>query len=342
MTPPILSIRNATKTYRTPITKGWGMASIRALDGVSIDVFPGETLAIVGESGSGKSTIAKLLLMLQVATEGEVMFNDKSLTALTYSEVETYRRNVQAVFQDPSSSLNPRMTIERSLGFIVRRHALCQQGGEREFISRQLKAVGLSPPESFLHRYPFELSGGQQQRVAIARAMMLEPAVIVADEPLSSLDVSIQAQVLQLFRDLHEKKNVGLVIISHDLGAMQSIADRIIVLYRGKIVEMGSDILKEPAHPYTKMLLDATLVPDPKQARIRKLAAAGSQVPIRQAQLATPSAGCRFRNRCSYAIELCAMKDPQLKSVVREDHLAACHRAAEIVTGDAPLAQEVL
>jgi ABC-type oligopeptide transport system ATPase subunit len=274
MTDPILSLRNVSKVYSARRASGWGKTQVRAVDDLDLDVHEGETLAIVGESGSGKSTVAKLLLMLTEPTSGEVCYRGQPLSGLNRAGRSRYRRNVQAVFQDPASSLNPSMTVEQTLGCIIRRHDLVPQAQQQEFILRQLASVGLDPPAQYLRRYPHQLSGGQQQRIAIARAMMLAPKIIIADEPLSSLDVSIQAQVLELMQELKRTTNVGFVVISHDLGAMQSIADRTAVMYRGKIVETGPDVYDNPAHEYTRLLLDARLSVDPRRGRIRAMAMA--------------------------------------------------------------------
>jgi len=200
-------------------------------------------------------------------TSGEVQFFGKGLQTLDDQQHARYRRSVQAVFQDPASSLNPRMRLAQALGHVVRRHALASEAQQDAFIAQQLRSVGLEPAQAFMQRYPNQLSGGQQQRVAIARAMMLQPRIIVADEPLSSLDVSIQGQVLDLMRELKRSTGVGYVIISHDLYAMESIADRVAVMHRGKIVEVGPDVFSNPQHPYTKLLLQARLPADPRLAR---------------------------------------------------------------------------
>lgn len=267
MTEPILSLRNVAQVFTKPHQSGWRRQYLHALDGVDLDVNEGETLAIVGESGSGKSTLAKLLLALNRPTRGEVLFRGKSLWTLDAAERTRYRRSVQAVFQDPASSLNPRMRVAQALGYAVRRHALSSEAEQDAFIARQLVSVGLEPAETFMQRYPNQLSGGQQQRVAIARAMMLQPRIIVADEPLSSLDISIQGQVLDLMRELKRSTGVGYVIISHDLHAMESIADRVAVMHQGKVVEIGPDVFSNPQHAYTKMLLQARLPADPRRAR---------------------------------------------------------------------------
>lgn len=266
---PILQIRGATRRYASRNASLWRRRFLNAVDGVDLDVNEGETLAIVGESGSGKSTLAKLMLRLDQPTEGAVLYRGVPLPDLDRRQWRTYRRDIQAVFQDPSSSLNPRMRVEQSLGYVARRHELAEPSRLRAFLAGHLAAVGLDPPERYLSRYPHQLSGGQQQRVAIARAMMLEPRLIVADEPLSSLDISIQAQVLDLMRDLSRRRNVGFVLISHDLNAVQSIAGRIAVMQHGRIVEIGADIFDAPAHPYTRLLLEARLSVDPREARQR-------------------------------------------------------------------------
>jgi ABC-type oligopeptide transport system ATPase subunit len=266
---PILKILGVTRRYTSRNSSGWRRQSLKAVDGVDLEVNEGETLAIVGESGSGKSTLAKLMLRLDEPTEGAVLYRGVPLPELDRRQWRAYRREVQAVFQDPASSLNPRMRVEQSLGYIARRHELAEPSRLRDFLAGHLAAVGLDPPEQYLSRYPHQLSGGQQQRIAIARAMMLEPRLIVADEPLSSLDISIQAQVLDLMRDLSRRRNVGFVLISHDLNAVQSIASRTAVMQHGRIVEIGTDIFDAPSHPYTRLLLEARLSADPREARAR-------------------------------------------------------------------------
>ncbi|GAU85539.1 oligopeptide/dipeptide ABC transporter ATP-binding protein [Bosea sp. BIWAKO-01] len=332
MTAPILRLQSVEQLYTSRNANGPGWNTVRAVDGVDLDINEGETLAIVGESGSGKSTLAKLLLMLNRPTAGDVQFRGTSLASLGSSGRQAFRRQVQAVFQDPASSLNPRMTVERMLGYIVQRHELASSRETRAFLAGHLAAVGLNPPDHYLDRYPHQLSGGQQQRIAIARAMMLRPAIIIADEPLSSLDVSVQAQVLQLMRDLHKATNVGFVVISHDLGAMESIADRTAVMYRGRIVEIGRSIYERPFHPYTKLLLDARLSLDPRRGRIRSLSTTQTR-----AEMPEPKqGGCRFRHRCPFAIEICATADPALKPVGQAGTFAACHRAGEIGESSRP------
>jgi ABC-type glutathione transport system ATPase component len=269
MSEPILSLRNVVQSFPGRRTHLWKRSVHRALDDVSLEVFEGETLAIVGESGSGKSTLAKLLLNLRQPTAGGVFYRGNALAGLDPNEHRTYRREVQAVFQDPAGSLNPQMKVQQLLGDVVRRHRLVPAAREAEFVAEQLRSVGLEPPEKFLARHPHQLSGGQQQRVAIARSMMLEPRIIVADEPLSSLDISVQAQVVELMMSLREKTGIGFVIISHDLHAMEAIADRVAVMKDGRIVELGTHVFDDPQHPYTQSLLKSRLTLDPREARRR-------------------------------------------------------------------------
>ena len=326
MSDPILALCGVSQVYTARKATGWGWTKVTAARDVSLEVHEGQTLAIVGESGSGKSTLARLLLRLGQPTAGEVRYRGAPLATLDAGLRGRYRREIQAVFQDPSSSLNPRMSVEQSLGHVVRRHRLVAAGAQRAFIARQLEAVGLAPAPDYLGRYPHQLSGGQQQRIAIARAMMLEPRLIVADEPLSSLDVSIQAQVLELMLELRRRTGVGFVVISHDLGAMQAIAERTAVMYRGRIVEFGARVYERPAHPYTRLLLDARLACDPRRSRIRA-------APSERAAPLRPSAqtsGCAFGDRCPYALARCAAVEPVLRPLADGTTQAACHRAEEL------------
>jgi ABC-type oligopeptide transport system ATPase subunit len=247
-------------------------AKVRALDGVDIDVHEGETLAIVGESGSGKSSLARVLLALARPTQGVVSYRGMPIAGLSRGQRRVYRRDVQAVFQDPAASLNPRMPVERILGYVLLAHGLATRQTMRAVIEAQLEAVGLSPARSFLARYPHQLSGGQQQRIAIARALVLRPKLIIADEPLSSLDISVQTQLLDLMAELQSRTGIGFVLISHDLAAMEQVADRVAVMYRGRIVEVGEKVFSQPQHAYTRTLLEARLIADPRRARARAAA----------------------------------------------------------------------
>ena len=278
MSEPILQIRGVTRRYLGQMSGGWRRQVLNAIDGVDLDVNEGETLAIVGESGSGKSTLAKLMLRLEQPSDGVVLYRGVPLAGLDRQQWRAYRRDIQAIFQDPSSSLNPRMAVEQSLAHVARRHGLAEPARLRAFLAGHLAAVGLDPPEQYLPRYPHQLSGGQQQRIAIARAMMLEPRVIVADEPLSSLDISIQAQVLDLMRELSSGRGVGFVLISHDLNAVESIADRVAVMQRGRIVEIGRDIFRAPTHSYTRLLLQARLSTNPRAVRSRLANLSGARI----------------------------------------------------------------
>jgi oligopeptide/dipeptide ABC transporter ATP-binding protein len=322
MNTPIINVKGTRQYFEAPSSTLFRKNIIRALDGVDIEIFGDKTLAIVGESGSGKSTLAKQLLMLLKPTEGDLYYQGVRYRDMGRNDKLSFRRNVQAVFQDPASSLNPSMTVEKSLGSIVRHHRLTNRNGQREFIAAQLASVGLDPPSAFLDRYPHQLSGGQQQRVAIARAMMLSPKLVVADEPLSSLDISVQAQVLELMVGLRERTGVGFVIISHDLGAMKMIADQVAVMYSGRIVELGSNVFDSPRHPYTKLLLDSQLSMDPRN---RRCIATESNNVEKSIAGSLPATGCAFRNRCKLAEAVCASEVPKLLPTGKNSSTVACH-----------------
>ncbi|MFI5011981.1 MAG: oligopeptide/dipeptide ABC transporter ATP-binding protein [Hyphomicrobiales bacterium] len=323
MTAPILAAQGLVQTFASRKPGGWRRHLVHAVDGVDLDIHEGETLAIVGESGSGKSSLARLLLLLNRPTKGTVRYRGEAVETFTGARRRAYRRDVQAVFQDPAASLNPRMRVERILAHVILRHRLAQGDDVGKLVAEQLAAVGLTPPEEYMERYPHQLSGGQQQRVAIARAMIRKPRLIIADEPLSSLDISVQTQLLELMRELKRKTNVGFVIISHDLNAVQSIADRVAVMYGGRIVETGNQVLSRPLHPYTRALVDARLIPDPRIARARRRIVLESDA----ASVPPDGNGCRFRNRCPFAIPICEAEDPALKPVDDEGSLVACHLA---------------
>jgi oligopeptide/dipeptide ABC transporter ATP-binding protein len=322
VTVPILSARGLVQTFAGRGFGGWRSGPVKAVDHVDLDIQEGETLAIVGESGSGKSSLARLLLMLSRPISGTIRYRGEPIEALRREGRSAFRRDVQAVFQDPAASLNPRMRVERILGHVISRHGLADRDGIRELAAEQLRAVGLLPPEIFLDRYPHQLSGGQQQRVAIARAMIRKPRLIIADEPLSSLDISIQTQLLELIGELKRTNQLGFVIISHDLNAVQSIADRVAVMYRGRIVEIGAQVLSHPRHPYTQALLDARLIPNPRLARSRKRLVLKGEA----GSMADDGRGCRFRGRCPFAVGICEIEDPQLRGS-EASSLVACHIA---------------
>ena len=323
MTAPILSAQGLVQTFASRKAGEWRRQFVNAVDGVDIEVRDGETLAIVGESGSGKSTLARLLLSLAEPVRGTILWRGRALERLTKDEHRAYRAEVQAVFQNPAASLNPRMRVENILTHVIRRHHLAEGENPRELVTAGLDAVGLTPATEFMQRFPHQLSGGQQQRVAIARALIRKPRLIIADEPLSSLDISIQTQLLDLMRELKRRMNLSFLLISHDLNAVQSIADRVVVMYRGRIVEAGRQVLEHPLHPYTRALLDARLIPDPKLARSRRRIILESDA----ASMPVPIGGCRFRDRCPFVISTCETQDPELRRAGEDDQgLVACHR----------------
>jgi oligopeptide/dipeptide ABC transporter ATP-binding protein len=322
VTPPILSARGLVQSFAGRKPGEWRRHLVPAVDGVDLDIHEGETLAIVGESGSGKTSLARLFLSLSRPTSGTISYRGHALDTLTRAQRHAYRRDVQAVFQDPAASLNPRMRVESILAHVIKRHALAEGEGVRDLVAGGLGAVGLAPAGEIMQRYPHQLSGGQQQRVAIARAMIRKPRLIIADEPLSSLDISIQTQLLDLMRELKLKTHVGFVIISHDLNAVHSIADRVAVMYRGRIVEAGKHVLSRPLHPYTRALVDARLIADPRIARSRR------RIVLEKDAAFAPllGHGCRFRDRCPFAIAICEAEDPVLKVAGEAETLVACHR----------------
>jgi ABC-type oligopeptide transport system ATPase subunit len=273
MSVPILSARAIVKSFGGRRWFGGGASATRAVDTVDLDVNEGETLAIVGESGSGKSTLARILLGLVKPTSGTVAYYGQPVEAFAAPDWTTFRKSVQPVFQDPASSLNPRMRVETTLAHVLRHHKLATRETLDAEIEGLLASVGLDAAQ-FRDRYPHQLSGGQQQRIAIARAMAVRPKLIIADEPLSSLDMSVQAQILDLLVSLKASRNLGLVLISHDLNVVDAISDRVIVMYLGQVVEAGPtrQVLGNPANDYTRSLLAAKLVADPHVARARRLA----------------------------------------------------------------------
>ncbi|MCZ6695167.1 MAG: ABC transporter ATP-binding protein [Acidobacteria bacterium] len=319
---PLLEVEDLVKHF--PIRRGlFSRVSghIRAVDGISLTIAPGETLALVGESGSGKTTTGRCILRLLEPTAGRVRFDGTDLLALPPRGMRRMRRRIQVIFQDPYSSLNPRMRV----GTIVREpldvHRIGTGRRERdEMVAALLVRVGLDP--SVMRRYPHEFSGGQRQRIGVARALALRPRLIVADEPVSALDVSVQAQVINLLIDLQEEFGIAYLFIAHDLAVVERIADRVSVMYLGRIVETAptKEIFKNPVHPYTKALLQAIPIPDPGRARERS--PLGGDLP----SPANPPAGCRFHTRCPVVEEACSRVEPPLVEV-SPGHWAACHLA---------------
>ncbi|MFJ4002776.1 ABC transporter ATP-binding protein [Streptomyces sp. NPDC090023] len=335
MTDPVLQARGLVKHY--PLTRGIVLrkqiGAVKAVDGVDFSLGRGETLGIVGESGCGKSTVAKLLCHLERPTEGEILFRGEDITGATGRRLKEVRRNIQMVFQDPYTSLNPRMTVGDIVGEPYEIHPEAAPKGERRRkVQELLEVVGLDP--EFLNRYPHQFSGGQRQRIGIARALALRPEVIVADEPVSALDVSVQAQVINLLERLQAEFGLSYVFIAHDLSIVRHISDRVAVMYLGRIVETGTDaeIYEHPTHPYTQALLSAVPVPDPEARAHRERIILSGDVP---SPTAIPS-GCRFRTRCWKAEQRCAVEVPEL--AVPEEfravggpvaHPSACLFAAE-------------
>ncbi len=321
----ILSVRNLKKHF--PITSGIfiqrQVAAVRAVDGISFDVFKGETLGLVGESGCGKSTTGRTILQLYRPTDGSVIFEGKDLAQLKGEELRAMRRRMQIIFQDPYASLNPRMTVGGIVSEPLRIHKIMSnRKEEQEYVESLLEKVGLNP--YYINRYPHEFSGGQRQRIGIARALALQPSFIVADEPISALDVSIQAQVVNLMEELQEELNLTYLFIAHDLSMVRHICDRVAVMYLGKIVEIGptDDVYDNPQHPYTQALLSAVPVPDPEVEEKRQRVILTGDVP----SPANPPLGCNFNTRCPVAFDLCYQEpDPELIEVA-PGHWAACHR----------------
>jgi oligopeptide transport system ATP-binding protein len=299
--------------------------SVRAVDGVTLSVRRGEVLGLVGESGCGKSTLARTILQLVPATSGAVVLNGRNLGEASHAEMQACRRDLQMVFQDPYASLNPRMTVFAALAEPLRVHRICAASEVRGRVRELLATVGLDP--RLAGKYPHEFSGGQRQRIALARALSLQPKVIVADEPVSALDVSVQAQILNLLSQLCREKDLTLIFIAHDLSVVRHVSDRIAVMYLGRIVELGpaEDVIDRPLHPYTRALVSAIPVPDPEieRARQRIVLAGDPPSPI------NPPCGCAFHPRCPYAADKCREAVPQL-AACGQSREAACVRLGEI------------
>jgi peptide/nickel transport system ATP-binding protein len=325
-TTPILEVDHVVKHF--PLTRGIvfkkKIGAVQAVDGVSFTLARGETLGIVGESGCGKSTLAKLLMRLETPTSGRALYQGKNIFTVSGGELRRLRRNIQMVMQDPYTSLNPRMTVGDIIGEPFEIHTEVAPKGDRaRHVQQLLDLVGLSPEH--INRYPHQFSGGQRQRIGIARALALRPEVIVCDEPVSALDVSIQAQVINLLERLQSELGLSYIFIAHDLSVVRHICDRVAVMYLGKIVEIGTEdeIYSRATHPYTQALLSAVPVPDPNARAKRDLIRLEGDVP----SPANPPSGCRFRTRCWKAQERCAAEEPPLVLRAADPHPSACHFA---------------
>jgi oligopeptide transport system ATP-binding protein len=324
MSEPLLEVRNLHK--HVPI--GGGMFTkpvgvVRAVDGVSFTIRKGETLGLVGESGCGKTTTGRCILQLEQPTGGSIVFEGIDMVSLDAAELRAVRRRMQVIFQDPYSSLNPRMTIGQILAEPLKVHGIVRDPGERELRVRELLTqVGLLPQHA--KRYPHQLSGGQRQRVGIARALAMEPSLIICDEPVSALDVSIQAQIINLLEELQARLGLTYLFIAHDLSVVRHISDRVAVMYLGKMVELADRkaIYEEPLHPYTRALLSAVPIPDPKIEAKRERTVLRGEVP----SPLNPPSGCVFHPRCPIAVDRCSAEIPPLREI-RPGHWAACHLA---------------
>lgn len=323
--PPLLDVKDLRVYYRSFAGLGRHRVNVRAVDGVTLSLRAGETLGVVGESGSGKSTLAKSLIRLQPATSGQIRLDGTDILAISERAFIPMRKRIQMIFQDSLNSLNPRFTLADTLvePFVV--HHLASRRELRDKVADLLTSVGLNP--EMMDSRVTELSGGQRQRVNIARALAPSPDIIIADEPTSSLDVSVQAQVLNLMRDLQRQIGMSYLFISHDLGVVRRVASQVAVMYLGKVVETSSreSIYRRPLHPYTRALMLAAPRPDPRQERQRQQAPIPGEVPNASA----PPAGCRFHPRCSMARDVCAAVEPPLRPV-EEGHWSACHFAEEL------------
>jgi oligopeptide/dipeptide ABC transporter ATP-binding protein len=322
--PILLSVENLHKTFKVNANRpGAPKLCLKAVDGVSFEIEAGETLGLVGESGCGKSTVGKLLLRLIEPDDGIIRFADKSVTAMPKRQLTALRRDMQMIFQDPFSSLNPRMRVGEIIGEPLVVHDLVNGKDPRNQVLTLMDKVGLSAEH--YDRYPHEFSGGQRQRIGIARTLAVQPRLVVADEPVSALDLSIQAQIVNLLKDLQEEFGLTYLFISHDLGVIEHVCDRVAVMYLGRIVEIASaeDLYDRPRHPYTEALMNAVPVPDPNRHRQKQVLSGEIPSPI------DPPTGCHFHPRCPYAKDICQKEYPVLSEQL-PGHKAACHFSAEV------------
>ncbi|ADZ22679.1 oligopeptide transport system ATP-binding protein [Clostridium acetobutylicum] len=317
----LLEVKNLKKWF--PVKKGFfgkNVSNVKAVDGVSFQIKKGETLGLVGESGCGKTTTGRTILKLYEPTSGQIIYNGKDIAKLSYKEMLPYRRKMQMIFQDPYASLNSRMTVGDIIGESIDIHKLWTGKERKERIEYLLKKVGLNGDH--INRYPHEFSGGQRQRIGIARALAVEPEFIVCDEPISALDVSIQAQVVNMLEELQEELGLTYLFIAHDLSMVKHISTKIGVMYLGNLIEVGesSELYNNPLHPYTKALLSAVPVPDPDEAAARQRIILEGEIP----SPIDPPRGCKFRGRCRYAKPECKDAAPEFKDI-GENHSVACY-----------------
>ncbi len=323
----LLKIRGIKKHF--PIRKGFfnrKVGAVRAIDGVDLEIYAGETLGLVGESGCGKSTLGRVILRLLPATEGTVFFDDVDVLTCDNKQLKKLRRQMQIVFQNPYASLDPRMTVGQIIAEPLEVHKVAAGKDLKDRVRGLMELVGLSP--DMIDRYPHEFSGGQRQRIGIARALALRPRLIVADEPVSALDVSVQAQILNLLKDLKREFKLTYLFIAHNLDVVRYVSDRIAVMYLGKIVEIGpcEDVYSMPLHPYSQALISAAPIPDPKYDRSKRVILKGD-LP----SPANPPPGCSFHTRCPIAQDRCKQEVPPLREVL-PGHMSACHFAESLIT----------